>query len=59
MTRYECLECATMCTKSRKDIEEMELDPDSEYCADRTIFCPRGVCDAVFEKVEEDEEVTE
>lgn len=55
MTEFEfiCYECNLNCEKSRQDIIDMDLDPDSDNDYDRMIFCPNWGEDAIFRRVEE------
>ena len=50
---YICYECNLNCEKSRQNIVDMDLDPDSDNDYDRMIFCPNWGEFAIFRKVEE------
>lgn len=50
---YICYECNLNCEKSRQDIIDMDLDPDSDNDYDRMIFCPNWGENAIFRRVRE------
>ena len=56
MTYYICCQCNENCIKSREDLIELGLDPDSDDDYDRLISCYRWGYLVMFEKIKEGRE---